>query len=462
VDVRREIEQQSEATCPKGDGLAPTPALVRPIAFYLPQFHPVQENSDWWGEGFTEWTNVARARPNFNGHYQPHIPKDLGFYDLRMRQVIQTQAELAKKYSIFGFCFYFYWFSGRRILEAPIDVFFRSKIDMNFCFCWANENWTKRWDGGSNEILLKNEHSVENDNRFIEDVIPYMMDDRYIRYCGQPLLLVYRADLLTNAKATFSHWRRRAGESGLAGLFIACVNFYGNDRPDDFGGDALVEFPPHQYMEQSFCDPPPITNPEFRGSTLDYRIVAAQSIDRHHDDFLMFHGAMPSWDNTARRQNTSDVFLNSSPELFEFWLRHQAVKTINDKRNEERFLFINAWNEWAEGCHLEPCLRYGHRHLEAVRRAIRPDRYLIPLPQHDTVMGALAAVESYCIQDAKYFSGLETAYRSAIAEVSSLKLQVRYLQRPVRRVIADWLRPRPLLYRTARNLARLTELNRQP
>jgi lipopolysaccharide biosynthesis protein len=238
VDVKNKIEQRSRAARSGADGLAPLPPLVRSIAFYLPQFHPVRENSDWWGEGFTEWTNAARARSNFCGHYQPHIPKDLGFYDLRMPEAIQAQTELAKKYSIYGFCFYFYWFSGRRILEAPIDTFFRSKIDMNFCFCWANENWTKRWDGADNEILLKNEHSIENDNRFIDDVIPYMRDDRYIRYCDHPLLLVYRADLLANAKRTFAHWRRRARESGLAGLFIACVNFYGNDRPDDFGGDA--------------------------------------------------------------------------------------------------------------------------------------------------------------------------------------------------------------------------------
>jgi lipopolysaccharide biosynthesis protein len=458
VDVKNKIEQRSRAARSGADGLAPLPPLVRSIAFYLPQFHPVRENSDWWGEGFTEWTNAARARSNFCGHYQPHIPKDLGFYDLRMPEAIQAQTELAKKYSIYGFCFYFYWFSGRRILEAPIDTFFRSKIDMNFCFCWANENWTKRWDGADNEILLKNEHSIENDNRFIDDVIPYMRDDRYIRYCGHPLLLVYRADLLANAKRTFAHWRRRARESGLAGLFIACVNFYGNDRPDDFGGDALVEFPPHQYMEHSFCSPPSMTDPQFRGCILDYRMVVAQSIDRRHDEFLMFHGAMPSWDNTARRQNTSDIFINSSPELFEFWLRHQAVKTINDKRNEEKYLFINAWNEWAEGCHLEPCLRHGHKHLEAVRRAIQPDRYLSPVPQHDSVLGALAAVKSYSIQDAKYFSGLEMAYRAAISEVSSLRQQVHNMERPVRLVVADWLRPRPFLYHTARRLARVAKL----
>jgi lipopolysaccharide biosynthesis protein len=452
-------------------GSLPAPSsVVRPIAFYLPQFHPVRENSDWWGEGFTEWTNVAKARPNFEGHQQPHIPKDLGFYDLRMPEAIQAQATLARQYSIYGFCFYFYWFSGRRILHTPIDVFCRAGIDMKFCFCWANENWTKRWDGGDNEILLASEHSIENDNQFIEDVIPYMKDDRYILCCGCPMLLVYRADLLTDSKRTFAHWRRRMHESGFLGLFIACVDHYGNDRPGDFGADALVEFPPHQYIKESFCDSPTITNRDFQGHILDYRMVMAQSINNRHEDFLLFPGVMPSWDNTARRQNAPDIFLNSSPELFEFWLRHQAIKAIEDKQNAEKFLFINAWNEWAEGCHLEPCLRYGHRHLEAVRRAIRPDRYLTPVPPHDSIVGALAAINSYSIGDAKYFSGLEVAYRSAISEISSLRKQV--YARPLRKwgqvgnpnvlplpvAVADRLRSRPLMYRTARFGYRLTRL----
>lgn len=420
--------------------------MIKPITFYLPQFHPVKENSEWWGAGFTEWTNVAKARPNFEGHYQPHIPKDLGFYDLRMPETIAAQAALAKQNGIHGFCFYYYWFSGRRILETPIDVFVNNKIDMPFCFCWANENWTKRWDGGNNEVLLANEHSVENDNLFIDDVIPYMRDERYIRYDGLPMIVVYRPDILTDSKATFEHWRRRAKEAGLPGLFIASVAFYEIFHPDDWGCDALVEFPPHQYAgNASSSTLPKFENPDFDGKILDYRAVLAQSIDRD-EDFLFFRGAMPSWDNTARRQNDPFTFINSSPELFEFWLRQQSVKTLNDDRNKEKFVFINAWNEWAEGCHLEPCLKYGHQHLEAVRRAIDVDRYLARTPPQDSAVAALASIESYKIRDFRYFSNLEDRYNEALQEILSLRRSTTRLST----VLANRLMKYPNLYKSVR------------
>ncbi|MGO4450133.1 glycoside hydrolase family 99-like domain-containing protein [Phyllobacterium sp. TAF24] len=429
--------------------------MIKPIAFYLPQFHPVKENSEWWGPGFTEWTNVAKARPNFEGHNQPQIPRDLGFYDLRMAETMQAQIELAKANSIFGFCFYYYWFSGRRILEKPIDVFVNNKIDFPFCFCWANENWTKRWDGGNNEILLANEHSVENDNRFIDDVIPYMRDDRYIRYDGLPLIIIYRPDILTDSKATFAHWRKRAKEAGLPGLFIASVAFYDIFHPDDWGADALVEFPPHQYLGNAFSSTRPrITNPEFRGNIMDYRSVMTESINRRHDDFLFFHGAMPSWDNTARRQNDPFTFINSSPELFELWLRNQSLKTSADEQNKEKFVFINAWNEWAEGCHLEPCLKYGHQHLEAVHRSVNIDRYVTPTPPHDNVMGALASIENYDLGNFKYLSGLEIRYSEALADISHLKAHQIPAPVSLASAIAQKLRGNPIAYRIARKIFR--------
>jgi lipopolysaccharide biosynthesis protein len=425
--------------------------MIKPIAFYLPQFHPVKENSEWWGAGFTEWTNVAKARPNFQGHYQPQIPKDLGFYDLRMPETLAAQAALAKDNGIYGFCFYYYWFSGRRILETPIDTFVDNKIDMPFCFCWANENWTKRWDGGNNEVLLANEHSVENDNRFIDDVIPYMQDDRYIRYDGLPMIIVYRPDILADSKTTFAHWRKRAKEAGLPGLFIASVAFYDIFHPDDWGCDALVEFPPHQYLQNSFAPAmPKFTNPEFRGNIMDYRAVMSASIDRCHNDFLFFHGTMPSWDNTARRQNDPYTFIDSSPELFEFWLRNQSVKTLEDSRNKEKFVFINAWNEWAEGCHLEPCLKYGDQHLQAVRRAVDVERYTTTIPPHDTTIGALASIESYDLADFKYLSGLEYRYKETLSEVQDLRTRRTDTDVPLAWVIANRLRKRPLFYRAAR------------
>lgn len=452
---------------------APAP-FVRPIAFYAPQSHPVREHSDQSGNGDSDWVTVAAARPNFDGHYQPHIPRDLGFYDLRLPNAIEDQATLARSNSIFGFCFYFHWSPRRRDPGSPISLFHESKIDLNFCFCWTNEQWTQPRASGNNEALWANDHDLESDNQFIEDVIPYLRDDRYIRFDGCPLLLVHQTNLLKNSQATFAHWRRRVREAGLPGIFIACVAFCGVQSPTDWGADALVEFPPHQYRSQSSYDRPLITNQDFQGSIFDYRMVIAQSIDRRHDDFLLFHGAMPSWDNTAGSQNASDIFLHSSPDLFEFWLRHQVIKTIEDHRNKENFLFINAWNDWTHGCHLEPCLRLQHANLAAVRRAIRPDRYLAPRPQHDSMIGALAAIDSYTIDDARYFSQLELSYESALSDIMRLKQRLEELRDvynvwspearsvdniPLPEAFARALRSRPLVYKTARigyRLARAT------
>ncbi|MFK3668492.1 glycoside hydrolase family 99-like domain-containing protein [Ochrobactrum teleogrylli] len=428
--------------------------MIKPIAFYLPQFHPVKENSEWWGPGFTEWTNVAKARPNYEGHYQPQIPRDLGFYDLRMPETFQAQVELAKQNSIFGFCFYYYWFSGRRILETPIDVFFNSDIDFPFCFCWANENWTKRWDGGNNEILLENEHSVENDNQFIENVFDYMRDGRYITYDGSPVIVVYRPDILTNSKRTFDHWRKRAKEEGFPGLFIVSVAFFVHD-PKVCGADALVEFPPHQYLANSFIRKlPHITNPDFRGNIMDYRSVMAESINRQHDDFLFFHGAMPAWDNTARRQNDGFTFANASPELFEYWLRRQSDKTLFDDKNKEKFVFINAWNEWAEGAHLEPCLKYGHRHLQAVKRAVQVDRYMTPNLPINSAIEALGAIDSYERDDVRYFTELEYSYHEALNELAQFKSSGSTLKSSFVSDVANGLRSNPVVYKFARSFYR--------
>lgn len=431
--------------------------MIKPIAFYLPQFHPVKENSEWWGPGFTEWRNVTKARPNFHGHYQPHFPRDLGFYDLRIPETFEEQVKLAKENSIFGFCFYYYWFSGRRILEKPIDVFVESNIDFPFCFCWANENWTKRWDGGNNEVVLENEHSVENDNRFIDDVFPYMRDERYITYDGVPVLLVYRPDILTDAKKTFSHWRQRAIEEGFDGLFIVAVAYHAF-HPDEFGVDALAEFPPHQYVKSSTFarHPPHVTNPQFNGLIMDYRTVMAESINRKHDDFTFFHGAMPSWDNTARRQDDPAIFINSSPTLFEYWLRRQSVKTLNDPLNKENFVFINAWNEWAEGAHLEPCMKYEHQYLRAVKRAVQVDRYLTPALPADTVNGALSSLQTYDADDIQYFTELEYAYNEALNELAAPKHSniVTFSDGFVSKV-AGRLQSYPRIYKAARAFYRM-------
>lgn len=345
---------------------------VKPIAFYLPQFHPVKENSEWWGEGFTEWTNVAKAKPNFEGHYQPHVPKNLGFYDLRIVDVMRQQAELAEAHGLYGFCFYYYWFAGRRILELPLNQYLNSDINFPFCYCWANENWTKTWDGQEKDILLAQNHSDEDDIAFINNLLPAFSDTRYIKVDGKPMLLVYRVDLFPDIKKTAQIWRELAKKSGFPDLHLCAVQFYGIDNPEKYGFDAAVEFPPHNFIgpENKPSTPPKFINSEFEGGVIDYRKVISQSTNKTSTNYVWYRGIIPSWDNTARRQNTSLTMVNSSPQLYRFWLQYLINFTNKNNDSKTNFIFINAWNEWAEGAHLEPDLKYGTRYLEETLKAI--------------------------------------------------------------------------------------------
>lgn len=346
---------------------------VKPVAFYLPQYHEVAENSKWWGEGFTEWTNVAKAKPNFEGHYQPHVPKDLGFYDLSNVEVMRKQAEMASLYGLFGFCFYFYWFNGRRILEKPLYNYIDSDINFPFCFCWANENWTRTWDGLDKEILLEQNHNNDDDLNLIRYLIPIFKDDRYIKVDGKPMFVVYRVDLFPDIKSTVKIWRDEAKKAGFKDIHLVAVQFYGIDDPTQWGFDAAIEFPPHKFIspENRPTHIPTIINPEFTGGIVDYPKIISQALQAKSKNYLWYRGIVPSWDNTARRQNNPHLIINSSPTLYQYWLRSITVFTENSYPDQDRFVFINAWNEWGEGCHLEPDLKHGHAYLEATSRALQ-------------------------------------------------------------------------------------------
>lgn len=364
-EIPREVELPPENTVTD----------LKAIAFYLPQFHQIPENSAWWGEGFTEWFNVRRGHPNFEGHYQPHVPSALGYYDLSEQGVLERQTQLARQAGIHGFCYYYYWFGGQVLLDLPVRrIVETGKPDFPFCLCWANENWTRRWDGKESEILIAQKHSPDDDLAFIKKVEPILRLENYISVDGKPMLLVYRPSLLPDAKATLERWRSYASKTGLGDLHLVMVYSFSEQRPAEFYGfDAAVQFPPH--LKATPVTPRiPGRSRDFTGFIYDYtevRTYALQQFASAPSQAKLYPGVMPSWDNTARQLTRSTIWVNSSPEAYCEWLA-EASRLVRTKRSQsDHLVFINAWNEWAEGCHLEPDERYGYAWLNATSLALR-------------------------------------------------------------------------------------------
>jgi GT2 family glycosyltransferase len=346
---------------------------VKCIAFYLPQFHEIKENNQWWGKGFTEWTNVKKARPKFNGHQQPRVPINHNYYDLQNNDVLFQQAELAKKYSIDGFCFYYYWFSGKRLLENPLETMLESNSpQFPFCLCWAYENWTRRWDGRDNEILISQNHSKKDDEMVIRDLIRYFKSTSYIKINNKPLLLVYGVDLFPNFKETASTWRKICKSEGIGEIYLAIVEthemVHKNIQPSFYGCDASIEFPPLNFGKKYKGKIDGIDK-NFSGTINDYEEVMLSYCARELPGYKRFRGVMPGWDNTARRQNSSIIFKNNSPGAFQAWLEFVIAQTNIHMHGDEKIIFINAWNEWGEGAYLEPDIDFGYSFLEAVQMA---------------------------------------------------------------------------------------------
>lgn len=359
------------------------------IAFYLPQFHSFPENDEWWGKGFTEWTNTKKGKPNFKGHYQPQIPKDNYYYNLlEDSTVIPKQIDLAKQFGIDGFCFYHYWFSnGKKIMEKPIERFLNDKsLDIPFCLCWANENWSRRWDGSEQSILIAQDYGDKEDRiRHIEYLIDFFGDKRYMKDDdGRPILLIYKPQLIDNLSELLSEWREKVIAAGFPGVCFVCqypqsdidiknkfdywINFEPIATTSIPGNDFLqaIKISPKYAFEVGIVKLLQLL--KIRSyKKYNYKDAVNASKKRKIESSKEWLGAFPGWDNTARRGKKSIIYYNSTPSIFEEYVYIQLIKSF--RAGQEGILFINAWNEWAEGAHLEPDEKDGFKYLQAVKRA---------------------------------------------------------------------------------------------
>lgn len=345
-------------------------------AFYLTQFHAIPENDHAHGKGFTEWTNVAAATPQFVGHYQPKLPYDLGFYNLLMPGVMERQVEIAKAYGVYGFCFYYYWFSGRKLLEKPLEYFLHSDIDFHFHLCWATENWSKRWDGGENELIVEQKLQDDDADKFFSDLLPYISDPRYERIGGKPVLIIYRVDIFEQdkIKAFLSRLNTLAVNHGFAGLHILCTNAFGFANPREYSCEGLVEFPPHSIDIDNYTQ-----HPALLSTHSDFKIIDMSSYlhDGHHvytRDYPIFKTCFPEWDNTPRKLYNNGYCFLMEPSDFRQWLTDNINWTRENHGDDEQIVYINAWNEWGEGAILEPTVRYGYRNLEVLKETLESCR----------------------------------------------------------------------------------------
>ncbi|CAM3335637.1 MULTISPECIES: glycoside hydrolase family 99-like domain-containing protein [Saccharibacillus] len=350
------------------------------IAYYLTQFHPDKHNEIWWGKGVTEWDNVARAVPQYIGHYQPRLPGELGFYDLRLRENMERQIELAKMYGVYGFSFYYYWFDGERLLEKPIEMFLEDKsLDFPFSLCWANENWTKRFDGTNSGILMEQPKTVDSYKNVIHDMIRFLKDPRYIEVQNKKVLTIYRPSLMPEPEIVIQYWREFCLKNGAGELYLIAVkeNMVETDLLS-LGYDALSEFHPGTLYTNSKNITPDLSyaRTDFAGEIFDYKDLVENQKYFNYNYPKLYRAVMPMWDNTARRNNKGMIFHGATPALYKRWLKDVMLEEKERMDLDDELVFINAWNEWGEGTYLEPDKKYGYAYLQATKDAVEEMRSL--------------------------------------------------------------------------------------
>ncbi len=344
-------------------------------AFYLTQFHTIPENDLAHGKGFTEWTNVANATPQFVGHFQPKIPYDLGFYNLLMPGVMERQVEIAKAYGVYGFCFYYYWFSGRKLLEKPLEYFLHSDIDFHFHLCWATENWSKRWDGGEQELIVEQHLEDDDAEKFFNDLLPYISDPRYERIDGKPVLIIYRSDIFDKNKllAFLNRLNELALAHGFNGIHLLGTNAFNFNTPEEYNYRGLVEFPPHGINLDLYKT----EKKRLPGS--NFNIINLSNYIRQKGylgttSYPVFKTCFPFWDNTPRKLYSNGYCCLMNDEDYHQWLRDIILWTKEHHTPDENIIYINAWNEWAEGAILEPTTFYGYKNLDILKKTIEETR----------------------------------------------------------------------------------------
>jgi hypothetical protein len=345
------------------------------IAWYLPQYYRMEVNDKYHGLGFTEWTNSSQAVPLYTGHDQPHIPYDVGYYDLSVLDSMKRQIELANYFGIYGFCFHWYWFSGARTMEKPVEMFLANKdLNIHFCLNWATENWTASWDGGNQDIIFRQDLQDGDMERLFQDFLPYFQDERYIRIHNCPLLIVYSLSMFgeKKSKELFRRLRELAVQAGFEGLYILITNhdtIYEEEL--SYGADGWVEFPPGGMPEiMEPYKPEGYINPYFHGTIYDYaEYVKNKKYLRKKKTPPVFNSVLTSFDNSPRWAMHANILHGSNADLYKVWLRDILKESKRKHSRDNDYVFINSWNEWAESSYLEPDVRKGYAYLEATRDA---------------------------------------------------------------------------------------------